>query len=51
MPRYEGNTPSKNRGHHKTMHSARHGNGVDAKLKMKKRVVAEGNRHYKKKSR
>ena len=48
MPRYEGTTPSKNRRHHKAMHSGSKGRGGDAKLKEKKRIIAEGRGYHKK---
>jgi hypothetical protein len=46
MPRHDGTTPSKNRGHHKGMHSASKGRGGDAKLKEKKRIVAAASKGY-----
>ena len=47
MPRYDCTTPNKNRRHKRARHSASKGKGVDAKLKQKKRMIAETSKHHK----
>ena len=47
MPRYDCSTPNKNRRHKRARRSGRKGKGVDAKLKAKKRMIAETSKHYK----
>ena len=48
MPRYDCNTPHRNRGNHRRMRSGHKGMGGDRKLKAAKRVIAEAMGHHRK---